>query len=134
MIITIMNAMPNMETSGIALSSHPDLPLKYLLNTSPAPIGITTILIISHIMTSAFTSMNWPPKNFIHKGVINGDNKVATAVRVMDKAKFALARYDITFDAIPQGMLPINTTPAATSGGKLNNDASIKPINGINVK
>src|SRR5688500_20123522 len=115
MIITIMNAMPNMETSGIALSSHPDLPLKYLLNKSPAPIGITTIFIISHIMASAFTSMYWPPKNFINNGVLNGDIKIAITVWVMDNDKFAITWYVCQIDTKSQTYLPTYYMPTGSS-------------------
>ncbi len=88
----MIKAMPNMETNGMALSSHPALPLKNLLNKSPAVMGIITILIISHIISRAFICINAPAYNFIKKGVIRGASIVDTAVMVIDRARFALAR------------------------------------------
>ena len=41
-------------------------------------------------------------------------------VNVIDKATFAFANKDMTFDANPLGLLPINIIPAAISGGNLN--------------
>src|SRR6185312_15109449 len=72
--------------------------------------------------------------NFINRGVINGASEVETAVIVIDKARFAFARYDITLDAIPFGEHPTSIIPAAISGGKLLSLANVKPSNGIIIK
>jgi hypothetical protein len=52
------------------------------------------------------------------KGVTIGAIRVQTDVMVIDSATFALAMYAITFEAKPLGEHPINTIPAAISGGK----------------
>ena len=134
MIITIIQAIPNMDTRGISFSSHVARLSRYLLNTMPAPIGMITILVMSHIMLSTSIFMNAPPKSFMSSGVKNGASMVDTAVMVIDNAKFALARKEITFEAIPFGEQPIRMIPAAISGGKPLNLASVKPSKGIIIK
>src|SRR5687768_9907529 len=116
-ITTMMSAMPAIETRGIALSSHSALPLRYLLKMRPAVIGMITILVISHIISNTLISTNAPASSFINNGVTNGAIIVDTAVMVMDNARFAFARYDITFDAMPFGEQPMRIIPAAISGG-----------------
>src|SRR5436305_175634 len=106
-MITMMNAIPNMETIGIAYSSHLALLSRYLLNKMPAPIGRITILVMSHIILYISIWIKVPPKNFMSMGVKTGASMVETAVIVIDKARLAFARYDITFEAIPFGEQPI---------------------------
>ena len=65
--------------------------------------------------------------------MIKGAAIVAIAVSVTDKGTFALAIYDITLEAKPLGAQPIRITPAAISGGKLNNFANPNPKKGIMV-
>ena len=130
-MIVMINAMPNIETNGMAVSSHLALPLNNLLKTSPAPMGMMIIFIISHIIFNTSTSTNAPASNFISSGVTKGASNVVVAVTVMDKARFAFARYDITLEARPLGEHPIKTMPAAISGGKSVNDANVNPISGI---
>src|SRR5262245_27928847 len=91
-MITMINAMPDIDTTGIELSSHFALPLKNLLKTRPAVIGIMTILKISHIMSNALIWMKAPANVFISKGVKKGESIVDIAVIVTDRARFALAR------------------------------------------
>src|SRR5690606_14908024 len=62
---------------------------------------------------------------------MNGASSVATLVSVTDNARFALAIYDITFDASPLGAAPTRMMPAATSGSKPNANASPAPTNGM---
>ena len=70
-------------------------------------------------------------KVFIKNGVSNGANKVATAVRVSDKAKFDLEIKDITFEASPLGEQPTKIIPACISGGKFVKEANVYPTIGI---
>jgi len=65
--------------------------------------------------------------------VSSGDKIVAKAVRVIDSARFALARNDITLEASPLGEDPTNIIPAAISGGKLKTVAIATPTAGIMV-
>ena len=76
-----------------------------------------TIFTILNIIAQKSIGTKAPAKNSISRGVIKGAMTVATAVRVTDSATFALAKYAITLDAKPLGEEPINTTPAAISGG-----------------
>ena len=57
--------------------------------------------------------------------------KVAMDVSVSERATLALAKYDMTFDANPQGMQPTKMMPADISGGKLNTFVKPQPTNGI---
>ena len=76
---------------------------------------------------------NWLARSFINRGVSNGANKVAIAVRVSDKAKFDLEMNDITLEAKPLGEQPTKMIPAAISGGRLEAQAKPKPTKGIMV-
>ena len=71
-------------------------------------------------MSKKSIGTNAPASNFIKSGVIIGADNVATAVSVTERARFALARYAITFEAKPLGEEPIKTIPAEISGGNLN--------------
>ena len=130
-IIVIMIPIANIDIIGIALSSQINFFPRNLLNKRPAPMGRIIIFTILHIIANTSISMNSPAKNFINNGVTKGAIKVAIEVMVIDKAKFALAKYAITFEATPLGEQPIKTIPAAISGGKLLNFAKINPIIGI---
>jgi hypothetical protein len=66
-------------------------------------------------------------------GVNNGAKMVAIEVRVRDKATFALAKYDMTFEAKPHGIQPTRMMPAAISVGKSNNLVNPHPTKGIMV-
>src|SRR5258708_3928870 len=90
-MITMIKAIPNMDTKGITLSSHLALPLSSLLKRIPAPMGMITILKISHIIFRALILTKAPASHFIKKGVTKGASMVDTAVMVMDNAKLALA-------------------------------------------
>ena len=107
------------------------LPKAKMLNINPAMIGNITISKISSIIFQKFNSTNCPPNNCISRGVSKGDNKVATAVMVIESARLAFAINDITLDANPLGETPIKTTPAAISGGKLKVFAIVIPKKGI---
>jgi hypothetical protein len=50
-------------------------------------------------------------------GVRKGSNRVDTAVTEMERAKFVLAKNDITFEARPLGQHPTRIMPAAISFG-----------------
>ena len=67
-------------------------------------------------------------------GVKMGASIVETAVIVTDSARLALARYDITLEAMPLGEQPTKIIPAAISGGKPLNLANVKPSSGIIIK
>src|SRR5690349_919611 len=75
--------------------------------------------------------MKVPPNKRISKGVTKGAISVEAVVTETDSARFALARYDITFEAKPLGQQHTKMIPAAISGGKLNHEASAKPTRGI---
>ena len=64
-------------------------------------------------------------------GVKIGATSVDTAVTVTESAKLAFARKHITLEARPLGQQPTRMIPAATSSGKLNNLATVKPTSGI---
>ncbi|MCY1447156.1 hypothetical protein D9M71_637610 [compost metagenome] len=51
-------------------------------------------------------------------GVAIGANNVEKDVIVMDKGTFPLAKYTMTFEAVPPGTDPRRTSPAANSAGK----------------
>ena len=78
--------------------------------------GTITILMISIIISTNFTSINVPASIFINNGVRNGATNVAIAVTMTDNTRLALARYTMTFDASPLLQLPIKMIPAAISG------------------
>ena len=102
-----------------------------ILKINPATMGKITMLNIPSIIFQKSTSINSPANVFIRKGVSSGESKVAQAVKVTDKARFALAKNDITLDASPLGEEPTKMIPAAISGGKLNSIASETPMIGI---
>ena len=56
---------------------------------------------------------------------------VDIVVTETDKARFALARYDMTLEARPLGQQPTRMIPAAISLGKLKRFATPKPTSGI---
>src|SRR5690606_9157388 len=89
------------------------------------------IFTILHVIAKTSISMNSPASIFIKIGVTKGANKVATEVIVNDNARFALAKYAITLDAMPLGEQPISTIPAAISAGRSLINANPKPDNGI---
>ena len=82
-------------------------------------MGRITIFRISIIIEKKLTGTYSPPSHCIRNGVIKGAINVATAVSVTESATFALAMYDITFDASPLGQQPTKIIPAAISLGKL---------------
>src|SRR5438552_12540987 len=94
-MMTMIQAMPDIETMGMALWSHPALPLNILLNMIPPPMGMITILMISPIMLSALILTKAPASHFIRNGVTKGASRVLTAVIVIDSARLALARYEM---------------------------------------
>ena len=87
-----MQAIPTIETIGIASSTHFDLPFKSLLKIKPAPIGMMIILLMSHIIFKTSISTNAPANNFISNGVTKGAINVVIEVIVMDSARFAFAK------------------------------------------
>ena len=89
------------------------------------------ILKISHIIFITSISISSPAKSFINSGVTKGAINVVIEVIVMDNARFAFARYDITLEARPLGEHPIKIIPAAISAGKLVTLANPKPSNGM---
>lgn len=52
-------------------------------------------------------------------------------VSVRESATLALAKYDMTFEANPQGMQPTKMMPADISGGKLKTFVRLQPTSGI---
>ena len=122
-IIVIITAIPAMETTGIALSNQTNLPWANLLNSNPAMMGRMTIFTILHNMARKSMGTSSLASICIIKGVKIGANKVATAVRVNDKARLALEINAITLEARPLGELPTRMIPAAIAGGKSKNDA-----------
>ena len=130
-ITTIIMRMPTMDTIGMAVSSQRDLPENNLLNNKPTPIGMMIIFDMSHIMLKTFISIKAPANSFINNGVIKGANSVVIDVMVIESAKLALAKYDITFDASPLGEHPIKIIPAAISGEKPLKLANVNPSVGM---
>ena len=59
--------------------------------SNAAPIGTSTILMISSIILKKLTSTSVPASSFIHNGVINGAIIVVMAVTVTESARFDLA-------------------------------------------
>ena len=57
--------------------------------------------------------------------------KVAMDVSVSERATLALAKYDMTFDANPQGMQPTKMMPADISDGKVKTFVRPHPTSGI---
>ena len=78
--------------------------------------------------------MNEPPNNFISSGVRKGASKVAIEVSVIDRARFAFARYEITLAATAFGAHPIRIIPAAISGVKPLMVANPNPSKGMIIK
>ena len=76
-------------------------------------------------------SINWPAKFFINKGVKIGAIKVATEVNVNESATLALAKYDMTLDARPQGIQATKMIPAEISGGKVKIFVMLQPTTGM---
>ena len=58
---------------------------------------------------------------------------VETVVIITDNAKFALAKYAITFDAVPPGQHATNIKPTAKEASRFNNFAIPQPTKGITV-
>jgi len=96
-------------------------------------MGIKISLQISQTMFQKSISINWPASFSIKNGVSIGANKVAMDVSVNDRATLALAMYDITFEAKPQGIQPTNIIPAAISGGNVKILVKPNPTNGMMV-
>src|SRR5688500_75177 len=94
-------------------------------------MGRITILMMSHIIVRKSTETNSPARSSINNGVIKGASNVAIAVTVTESGTFALAMYDMTFEARPLGTQPIRITPAAISGGKLKVFAIVNPTKGM---
>ena len=76
-------------------------------------------------------SINWPAKFFINKGVKIGAIMVATEVKVSESATLALAKYDMTLDAKPQGIQATKIIPAEISGGKVKIFVMDQPTKGM---
>jgi hypothetical protein len=115
----------------MAVSSQRDFPANNLLNNKPTPIGMIIIFEMSHIMLSTLISINAPANNFINNGVTNGANKVVMEVMVMERARLAFAKYDITLEASPLGEQPIKIIPAAISAEKPLKLANVNPSVGM---
>ena len=94
-------------------------------------MGIKINLLISQIIAIRSISINWPARFFINKGVKRGAMKVAMDVSVSERATLALAKYDMTFEANPQGMQPTKMMPADISDGKVKTFVRPHPTSGI---
>jgi hypothetical protein len=112
-ITTIINPMPIIDINGMILSIHLTFPFNKAWNSKPAKIGISTTFVVSQAIDQKSTGTSLSASNRINNGVNNGANKVETAVTAIDSARFALARYDITFEASPLGQQPTKIIPAA---------------------
>jgi hypothetical protein len=78
---------PESEVSALIHVQPPDARNK--IHT--APMGTSTILMISSIILKKLTSMGVPASSFIHSGVISGAIIVVMAVTVTDSARFDFA-------------------------------------------
>ena len=104
---------------------------KNLCAKIPRTIGTITTLIIDINIADADTGIHCPASNNVNIGVIIGARTVETIVIPTDNAISPLAKNVITFDDVPPGHVPTNTTPTANSAGKLNNFANINANKGI---
>ena len=78
---------------------------------------------------------HWPASIHVKNGVSSGASRVVAVVRQTDKVTSPLARYVITLEAVPPGVVPRRIMPMASSGGssKPNRLKTVNARNGMMV-
>ena len=69
------------------------------------------------VIAAPSTGMREPTSQAVSNGVMRGARSVEMEVMVTDRATSALARYEITLEAVPPGAHPTRITPTATASG-----------------
>src|SRR5699024_12766155 len=86
---------------------------------------------ISSTISRALIGIHWLASPNKIKGVQIGASIVEKEVIAIESGRFPLARYTITFEAVPPGTDPNKTKPAANSLGKLSKYAIPSAVSGI---
>src|SRR5699024_7799714 len=115
-VTIIIMAMTDSKGTTLTLFSTQEGISRLTINLST--IGIISTWTIDINMERASSGIHSPANHNKSNGVITGARIVEKDVIVIERGRFPLAKYTMTFEAVPPGTEPSNTSPAANSAGK----------------